>query len=70
MLFDFAFFVYGLFSLLGFIAFFLYKPKRSKEKAKNVEFVIPTVANEKTINSLFEVLYTIKVNHFVVIDKN
>jgi len=56
MIFDLAFFIYGLFSFFGFVGFLLYKPKQSKEKAKNVEFVIPTVANEKTLNSLFEVL--------------
>jgi cellulose synthase/poly-beta-1,6-N-acetylglucosamine synthase-like glycosyltransferase len=59
MFFDIAFFSYGLSSLIGFSGY-NYKPKRESYKARNVEFVIPTVANEKTINSLKEVIEKIR----------
>jgi len=53
MLFDIAFFMYGLVSFLGFLGYF-YSPKTAEQKAENVEFVIPSTADEKTGNCLKE----------------
>ena len=58
-LFDIAFFMYGLVALLGF-AGYLYKCSKSGKKARNVEFVIPSVADEKTEKSLKEVIKKIR----------
>lgn len=59
MIFDVAFFMYGLVSLLGFFGYF-YRPHRSERKAKNVEFVIPSTADNKTLNELKQTVKRIK----------
>jgi len=47
--------MYGLVSFLGLLGYLLYRPKyQYGEKAKNVEFVIPSTADNKTLNSLRE----------------
>jgi cellulose synthase/poly-beta-1,6-N-acetylglucosamine synthase-like glycosyltransferase len=73
LVFDIAFFMYGLVSLLGFLGYF-YKPKHHGQKAKNVEFVIPSTADERTINSLKECVGHLQKNFqgykiWVVIDE-
>jgi hypothetical protein len=55
MIFDVAFFMYGVSALLGFLGYLLYRCGRSTVKAGNVEFVIPSVADGRTINALREV---------------
>jgi len=55
MIFDAAFFMYGVSALLGFLSY-PYRCGRSTGKAGNVEFVIPSVADGRTINSLREVV--------------
>ncbi|MEM2365662.1 MAG: glycosyltransferase family 2 protein [Nitrososphaerota archaeon] len=70
MFFDIAFFLYGVFCMIAFIGYF-YRPNMSNERARNVEFVIPTVANHKTLKSLKEVINRLKTFNlpiWVVVD--
>jgi len=59
MLFDVSFFMYGVSSLLGFVGYF-YKAKKGSMKATNVEFVIPSTADEKTMSSLMETVENLR----------
>jgi cellulose synthase/poly-beta-1,6-N-acetylglucosamine synthase-like glycosyltransferase len=59
MLFDLAFFMYGVVAFLGFFGY-LYRCRSSARKAENVEFVIPSVADGRTINALREVVNVLK----------
>jgi cellulose synthase/poly-beta-1,6-N-acetylglucosamine synthase-like glycosyltransferase len=54
--FDMAFTVYGLMTASASLALLLYKPRRTGVKAKNLAFVIPTVAKPSVMPSLMEVL--------------
>lgn len=50
--------MFMVWTVLGIVCL-TYKPKRAKQKAKNVELIVVSIANEKVKNSLFETLENI-----------
>ena len=69
-----AFTVYGLMVASALLALLLYKPRRTGVKAKNVVFVIPTVARPSVMPSLREVLGNLNARFpwapiYVVVDE-
>lgn len=58
-LFDLAFFMYGMVAFLGFLGYF-YRCRRYNKRARNVEFVIPSVADGRTMKVLRETVNVLR----------
>ncbi len=58
-LFDVTFFMYGITAFLGFLGL-LYRCMKSGRRARNVEFVIPSVADGRTLKVLRQVVNVLK----------
>ena len=56
VVFDIAFTAYGFMVVIALLAHFFYRPRRTGAKARNVVFVIPTIAKPSVMPALREVL--------------